>query len=265
MHRPLIRTGLAFALVVTPFGALAQTAPPASPPHADDALPFGQWTIVNRQVDESAIIWSRCRGRNGETGRWIAAHPAEVVHPTYVVQPEPLMKNVAAYGAKLGGLVECVADDGSPGTPDPAVPPTAVLPRGTTIEYGNPVGVEYFDTEHRVMRHYAFGLRDGETAFDDGSGPVIVTAGRIAVFPRSYTLSMHGSSSMNFAIRRPGSPAAATPTTCSVVLMNGQDPADRKVVATETKGCTALSLPDRERLIRDARTQLASARTSTSP
>jgi hypothetical protein len=257
MHRPSVQAAIALVLVVLPFGTLAQT-PPGSPPHADDALPFGQWTIVNHQVDESALVWSRCRGRNGASGRWVATRPAEVVHPTYVVQQEPLMKNRASWAANVGTLVECIADDGSPGMPDPAVPPTTVLPRGTTIAYGTAVSVQYADPERHTARHYGFGLHDNETAFDDGSGPVIVTAGRIAVFARSSTLSVGGPSNVDITIRRPGSPAAATPTTCTVELYNGQEPAERNVVATESKSCTALLPADRDRLIRNARTQLGS-------
>lgn len=256
MHRYLIQAA-ALAMAMVPVGAPAQTAPTAAAAHDDDALPFGLWTIVNRQVDESALVWSRCRGRDGSPGRWIATRPREVVHPTYVVQQEPLLKHPTSPAAKLGSLVECVSDDGSPGTPDPAVPSTSVLPAGTTIDYSTMVMVEHVGPD-RGGRHYGFSLRDGESAFDDGSGPVVVTASQIALFPRSDTLSIGGPANVGLEFRRPGSPVHAAPAECKVNFYTGEEPQRRKTLAAESKPCTALTRADRDRLIRDARTQMAS-------
>ena len=251
MNRLLTRYALAASLVLTPLAAVAQTAPA----HPDGALPFGRWAIVNGQIDESAIVWSQCRAANGQAGRWIATHPAEVVHPTYIVQREPLPPNSPA--AKLGPLVECVGDDGAPGVAEPAVPAVAALPRGTTLVYAPMVGVHQTDEAARHAHASEFGLREGETAFDDGSGPVVVTASRIAVFPQTSTLVMVGSSGGLMTIHRPGEPVPAAPTSCRVVAFDNHGASHD--VGVEAGSCTALSNAERQRVVRDARAKLASA------
>ncbi|MDQ6943275.1 MAG: hypothetical protein M3169_12280 [Candidatus Eremiobacteraeota bacterium] len=255
MPRYLAQCALTAALVFAPLAALAQT--PAAPPAPPESLPFGKWTIVNGQVDESGIVWSRCRGANGQTGRWISVHPAEVVHPTYVIELEPLMRTPTAPAAKLGNFVECVGDDGAPGMPDPALPATAILPRGTTRDFGIAVTVKFEDAAARFTQHHMFALRDGETAFDDGTGPVIVTASRIAVFPNFFTLSVGGPANGSVNINRPGSARSAAPTSCSVAVYEGRNA--HRVVATENQPCTALSRTELQRVVHDARTQLAQA------
>ena len=255
MPRHLAQCALTAALLFAPLGALAQT--PAPPPALPESLPFGRSTIVNGQVDESGIVWSRCRGANGQTGRWISVHPAEVVHPTYSFQQEPLMRTLSVRAAKLGSFVECVGEDGTPGTPDPAVPATAILPRGTTLDFGIAVTVKFEDTAARFVQNILFALRDGDTAFDDGSGPVIVAASRIAVFPNFYTLSVGGAATGSVNINRPGSAPSATPTSCSVTVYEGRNA--HRVVATENQPCTALSRAELQRVVHDARTQLAKA------
>jgi hypothetical protein len=253
MNRRVSGCALAVALVVIPFAALAKTAPA----HPDGALPFGRWTIVNGQVDESAIVWSRCRAANGQAGRWVATHPAEVVHPTYVVQREPLLGTPSSPAAKLGTLVECVGEDGAPGVPEPAVPATAVLERGTTLVYAPTVGVHQTDETARHVHASEFGLHEGETAFDDGSGPVVVTASRIAVFPQTSTLVMMGSSGGLMTIHRPSEPVPAAPTSCRVVAFDNHGASHD--VGAEAGSCTALSNAERQRVVRQARAKLAAA------
>jgi hypothetical protein len=255
MNRRVTRYALAASLVLTPLAALAQT--PAAPPALPEALPFGQSTSVNGQVDDAGIVWSHCRGANGQPGRWISVHPAEVVHPTFVFQQQALVRTPADPVVRLGNVVECVGEDGAPGTPDPALPATAILPRGTTLDFGTSVSVKFEDTAARFAQSHVFGLRDGETAFDDGSGPVVVTASRIAVFPKFFTLSVGGHGNGNVRINRPGSARPAAPTSCSVAVYEGRN--EHRVVATENQPCTALSRADLQRVVRDARTQLAAA------
>jgi hypothetical protein len=184
-------------------------------------------------------------------------HPAEVVHPTFYFQQEPLMRTLTAPAAKLGNFVECVGEDGAPGTPDPALPATAILPRGTTLDFGIAVTVKFEDTVARFAQDHLFALRDGETAFDDGSGPVIVTARSIAVFPNFFTLSVGGPANGSVSINRPGSARSAAPTSCSVAVYEGRN--THRVVATENQPCTALSHAELQRVVHDARTQLAQA------
>jgi|GEM_PF-6409701 len=248
MNRRVSRYALAVALVVTPLAALAQTAPA----HPDGALPFGTWTIANGRVDESGIVWSQCRSANGQAGRWIATRPAEVVHPTYMVERSSLQGTAA----RLSPLVECVGQDGAPGVADPAVPAKSVLPRGTMLVYGATVRVHQTDEAARRARSTAFGLHEGETAFDDGGGPVIVTANRIAVFPQASTLFAGGADNVMMSIYRPGAPVPPAPTSCRVVVYDGHGaPRD---VGAEAGTCTALSYEERQRVVRDARAQLAS-------
>ncbi|HWT04312.1 MAG TPA: hypothetical protein VN224_01015 [Xanthomonadales bacterium] len=253
MNRRFTRCALAASLVLTPLAASAQT--PAT--HPDGALPFGQWTIVNGQVDESAIVWSRCRSANGQTGRWIATHPAEVVHPTYVIQQGSVPRTPDSAAVKLGALVECVGEDGGPGAPDPAVPATAVLPRGTTLVYGSSVRVHQTDIAPPRAHGFSFALHDGETASDDGSGPVIVTANRIAVFSRAATLLVGGSNTGSLSIYRPGAPVPPAPTSCRVIAYDRNSTPHE--VGAEAGTCTALPNEERQRVVRDARAQLAIA------
>jgi hypothetical protein len=255
MARFLAQSALVAALSFAPFGALAQT--PAAPPAFPEALPFGQSTSVNGQVDDSGIVWSHCRGANGQPGRWISVRPAEVVHPTFVFQQQALLRTPADPVVKLGNFVECVGEDGAPGTPVPALPATAIIPRGTTLDFGTSVSVKFEDTVARFAQSHVFGLRDGETAFDDGSGPVVVTSSRIAVFPKFFTLSVGGPGNVNVRINRPGSARPAAPTSCSVAVYEGRN--EHRVVATENQPCTALSRAELQRVVRDARTQLATA------
>ncbi len=256
MARFLAQSALVAALAFAPFGALAQTPP--APPALPEALPFGQSTIANGQVDESGIVWSQCRGANGRPGRWISVHPVEVVHPTFVFQQQALVRTPADPVVKLGNLVECVGADGAPGTPVPALPATAILPRGTSLDFGTSVSVKFEDTAARFVQSHVFGLRDGETAFDDGSGPVVVTASRIAVFPKFFTLSVGGPGNVNYSINRPGNARPAAPTSCSVAVYEGRRN-EHRVVATENQPCTALSRAELQRVVHDARTQLAQA------
>jgi hypothetical protein len=234
MPRYLAQCALTAALAFAPLGALAQT--PVAPSALPESLPFGRWTIVSGQVDESGIVWSRCRGANGQPGRWISVHPAEVVHPTFYFEREPLNRTLTAPASKLGNFVECVGEDGAPGTPDPALPATSILPRGTTLDFGTSVSVKYEDTAARFAQTNMFALRDGETAFDDGSGPVIVTARHIAVFPNFYTLSVGGPANGSVEINRPGSARQAAPTSCSVAVYERRNA--HRVVATENQPCT---------------------------
>ena len=253
MARFLAQSALVATLAFAPFGALAQT--PAAPPALPEALPFGPSTIVNGHVDESAIVWSHCRGANGQSGRWISVRPAEVVHPTFVFQQQALVRTPADPLVKLGNIVECVGADGAPGTPEPALPATAILPRGTSLDFGASVSVKFEDVVARFAQSHVFGLRDGETAFDDGSGPVVVTSSRIAVFPKFFTLSVGGPGDGNARISRPGSAPPAAPTSCGVTVFEPRN--SPRVVATENQPCTALSRAEVQRVVRDARTQLA--------
>ena len=250
MDRRVTRYALAASLVLTPLAAVAQTAPA----HPDGALPFGRWTIVNGQVDESAIVWSQCRAANGQAGRWVATRPAEVVHPTYVVQREPLLATPSSPAAKLGVLVECVGEDGAPGVPEPAVPATAVLPRGTTLVYGSSVRVHQMDVAPPRAHAVEFALHDGESASDDGIGPVVVTANRIAVFSQASTLLVGGSNT-NMSIYRPGAPVPPAPTSCRVLAYDRNSKAHE--VGSEAVSCIKLTNEERQRLVRDARAQLA--------
>jgi hypothetical protein len=250
MNRLATRYALAASLVLTPLAALAQTAPA----HPNGALPFGTWTIVNGQVDESSIVWSRCRAANGGSGRWIATRPAEVVHPTYVVQQGSLPRPPDS--AAPGALVECVGEDGALGAPDPAVPATAVLPRGTTLVYGSSVRVHQTDIAPSRAHGFVFALHDGETASDDGSGPVVVTENRIAVFSRVATLIVGGSNG-SLSIYRPGAPVPAASTSCRVFAYDRNSTPHE--VGAEAGTCTALSNDERQRVVRDARAQLAAA------
>jgi len=102
-----------------------------------------------------------------------------------------------------------------------------------------------------------FGLREGETAFDDGAGPVVVTTSRIAVFPQASTLVVGGSSDGIISFYRPGAPVPATPTSCRVVVYDAHGaPRD---VGSRAGSCTALSYEERQRVVSDARAQLVSA------
>jgi hypothetical protein len=254
MNRRVTRYALAASLVLTPLAALAQTVPA----HPDGALPFGPWTMVNGQSDESAIVWSRCRAPNGGAGRWIATHPAEVVHPTYVVQREPLQAMPDSAAAKLGALVECVGEDGAPGVADPAVPATSVLPRGTTLVYGSSVRVHQMDVAPPRSHTIAFALHDGESASNDGAGPVVVTANRIAIFSQASTLLVGGSNFGSLSIYRPGAPVPAPPTSCRVFAYDRNGTPHE--AGSEAGSCIKLTNEERQRLVRDARAQLATAR-----
>ena len=92
-------------------------------------------------------------------------------------------------------------------------------------------------------------------AFDDGGGPVVVTASRIAVFPQASTLVVSSSGGI-MSIYRPGAPVPAAPTSCRVVVYDRHGASHD--VGTEAGSCTALSNAERQRVVREARAKLAS-------
>jgi hypothetical protein len=77
------------------------------------------------------------------------------------------------------------------------------------------------------------------------------------VFPNLYTLSVGGPANGSVSINRPGSAPSAAPTSCSVTVYEGRNA--HRVVATENQPCIALSRAELQRVIHDARTQLARA------
>ena len=74
--------------------------------------------------------------------------------------------------------------------------------------------------------------------FNGTAAVVVVTAGRIAVFPQASTLVVVGSGAGIMSIYRPGAPAPAAPTSCRVVTYDAHGaPRD---VGSRAGTCTAL-------------------------
>ena len=88
---------------------------------------------------------------------------------------------------------------------------------------------------------FVFALHDAETASDDGSGPVMVTANRIAVFSRAATLFV-SSRLRHFVVRprRRAGPGGTGVLPCYRVRPQRQS----HEVGAEAGSCTALSYED---------------------
>jgi hypothetical protein len=120
--------------------------------------------------------------------------------------------------------------------------------------YGSIVRVHQMDVAPPRSHAMAFALHDGESASDDGIGPVVVTANRIAVFSQASTLLVGGSNT-NMSIYRPGAPVPPAPTSCRVFAYDRNSKAHE--VGSEAGSCIKLSNEERQRLVRAARAQLA--------
>lgn len=228
-------------LLVSPSLAAGQTPPP----HAQDALPFGRWTIVNRQLDVSSIVWSRCRAADGGPGRWVSVQPFEVVQPTYTVAKVP----GAPVAPAVPSLVECLGDDGRAGHPAPAPPPASLLPAGSTITYRSSVQIEHEDTAAHLSHTYGFSVGNEASAYDELAGPVVVLRNEIDIFPSSFRLVANGGSALT--IHRPGQPNVQPTPHCTVRSFD--EGGRRTVTAERDTACDALTANERDGLIAEAR------------
>lgn len=238
-------------VLCAPTSVLAQTvapSPSASPLPADalpaDALPFGRMMGAG---SVSGIVWSRCRGADGQPGRWVAVDSAEIVHPTYMIDRFALLRTAPAFSQR-NGFYECIGADGSPGTPDPAVPATSTLPVGTKLLWESGVTIRRAgDTDQDALEAT---FPRGGRAFTDAVGPVVVSDNRITVFSRVYSIDATRYS-RKVSIFRPGSHPPAPPTSCMVVV-HGPSGHERPV-STLSKPCTALTNEETTGAISEAR------------
>ena len=247
----MLRVVLFGVLIVLcgPAGAFAQAAAPSPSPSPLPAgtLPFGRIKFGPSGIDRSGIVWSQCRGADGQAGRWIPVESAEVVHPTYIIERIALPRTAAEF-SRPGTFYECIGADGNPGTPDPALPATSTLPVGTKLVWESGVTIRRAGETDKdgLQVMYASGGR----AFTDEVGPVVVSGDRITVYSRVYAIdpTRYG---RKVSIVRPGSPAPAAPTSCTVVV-HGPSGHER-TVETLPKPCTALTNEEQTRAVAEAR------------
>ena len=234
-----------------PASALAQTVTPSpsGSPLPADALPFGRMIAAGAR---SPVVWSRCRGADGQPGRWIVVDSAETVHPTYIVERFALPRTAPEF-SRPSTFYECVGADGAPGTPDPAVPATSTLPVGTKLLWESGVTIRRAgDTDQDALE--AMFPRGGR-AFTDAVGPVVVSGDRITVFAHVYSIDA-SRYSRKVSIVRPGSRSPAQPASCTVVV-HGPSGHERPV-ATLPKPCTALTNEEVTGAVAEARATMNS-------
>ncbi|MBV8928317.1 MAG: hypothetical protein JO152_04230, partial [Mycobacteriaceae bacterium] len=164
-----------------PVSAFAQTAAPlpSASPLPAGALPFGRIKFGASGLDRSGIVWSRCRGADGQPGRWIPVDSAEIVHPTYIVERIALPRSAPEF-SRPGTFYECVGADDNPGTPDPAVPATSSLPVGTKLLWESGVTIRRAGETDKDGLQVMYS--SGGRAFTDAVGPVVISGERITVF-----------------------------------------------------------------------------------
>jgi hypothetical protein len=198
-------------------------------------------------LDRSGIVLSRCRGADGQSGRWVMVESAEVVHPTYIVERIALPRTSPAFNAP-STFYECIGSDGNPGTADPAPPATSSLPVGTKLVWESGVTIRRAgDTDKDGLQVM---YTSGGSAFTDAVGPVVVSGDRITVYSRLYSIDP-SRYSRKVSIVRPGTRPPAAPSSCTIVV-HGPSGHER-TVQTLPKPCTALTNEERNSAIAEAR------------
>ncbi len=232
-----------------PASAFAQAMAPSSSPSPLPAgtLPFGRVKFGPNGIDRSGIVWSQCRGAEGQPGRWIPVEGAEVMHPTYVIERIALPPTAPEF-SRPGTFYECVGADGNPGTPDPAVPAASSLPVGTKLVWES--GMTIHRQGDADKDGFEVTYSSSGRAFTDAVGPVVVSGDRITVFSRVYGLDT-SRYSRKVSIFRPGSPRPAAPTSCTIVV-HGPSGHER-TVETLPKPCTDLTNEEQSRAVAEAR------------